>query len=718
METSKIEDKDEITFKLENTDIKFSTYFNDKLDTTFRKENMSKEILIQNLNKSIKLLQKISSELTNIIRKDINTFNSLCVSYQINSYDYVVILKLLEELTSAILNKVDQNNDVLKISEFSDFFENNQKDHDIIINQHKQFDTDFSEIKKIINPIIDHVKYISKSSHEFGIVFMCYVVIFLLYLLDKIETQLNKFKNIENFNDIDKNIYQSNKIIFFDLTLLLKESENIDMVLFYGFNVDKNDIFNYEENSEEWKNLRKVLFRVISNKSDKIRENSEKMKNTINKVTLLFNKALDKDSYFVTNLLRATGMAIKFKLNKDPEINYEAKESQLISKKTLVEEFSKLRRNILLKKVRQRFLPKITFKQKIYMKKELPEINLEYIKSLLIKLYGKEVIEKNFGDTKQPEREKLPNLEKMPLWGKKIKKEDKKYYISTTLLNNYELNLNDPPYNEQPKNIFSNFHLFNSNKKTINKNPPKALLIHIHGGGFLKSSTFNQENFLRLFSIKLNIPLIGINYSGAPEHPYPEGLNECYQSYMWILNHCEKELGFKPEKIILSGDSAGGNYILVLTLLIIAINELENKNIKLPNLVIAEYPCCYAGENNLNLSLLLTYEDLIFGIDTFKYVNQSYRGYYKNELDPFLNPRIADERLLKKMPKVRFLTGSHDPLRDDCIRMLYKMSQIPGVDVKGYDFKNYGHGFMGAPKDVSYPPRNIFYQEIEEVLKK
>ena len=103
----------------------------------------------------------------------------------------------------------------------------------------------------------------------------------------------------------------------------------------------------------------------------------------------------------------------------------------------------------------------------------------------------------------------------------------------------------------------------------------------------------------------MNIPLIGINYCGAPKHPYPEGINDCYQSYMWILNHCEKELGFKPEKIIFSGDSAGGNYILALTLLIIAINETENKNIKLPDLILGQYPCCYTGTNILGLSKLL-----------------------------------------------------------------------------------------------------------------
>ena len=38
------------------------------------------------------------------------------------------------------------------------------------------------------------------------------------------------------------------------------------------------------------------------------------------------------------------------------------------------------------------------------MRRDYPEISLEYIKSLLSKIYGEEIINKNFGNTKQNER--------------------------------------------------------------------------------------------------------------------------------------------------------------------------------------------------------------------------------------------------------------------------------------------------------------------------
>ena len=716
----------ETKYIFKNSDIKFPTFFDEKIDVSFRNENMTKEILIQDLTESITKFEQLSSGLTDIIRKNTNNFNKLCLSYEINSYDYVIIIKLIKELSLVILNKIEQKTDSLKLSSFSDYFENNQEDNDILTNQHKKYDIDFSEIKSIILPIFEHIKYIFESNNECGINFMCYMVKFILSVLNKTDVYLNKYKNIENFEHNDKNIHKNNMLIFFDLALSLKKLHNLETILYQGYNLDKNDIFNFPENSEIWQNLsnKKILTSVIVNNPDKIHENLKKANDSLEQLIFIMDKAFNKNSYMVTNLMRSAGMMFKFKFTNDEISNeYEIKENKLKSKTNIFAQITNIMdfgKNDLTKKVRISSYPTIAFRQKIYMKREFPEINLEYIKSILIKLYGQDIIEKNFGNSKQPEREKLTELEKMPIWGKKIKKEDKKYYTSTTLLNNFELNLNEPPYKEETKKgFFPTFNLFKKNSISNNKNIPNTLIIHIHGGGFLKSPTIFYENYLREIPNNLNIPLIGIDYHGAPNHPYPEGLNDCYQSYMWILNHCEKELGIKPEKIIFSGDSAGGNYILALTFLIIAINEFENKNIKLPDLLITEYPCCNLTKINISLSTLLGYEDFLLNFDSVKYIIESYRGYYSNDLDPFLSPICANETLLKKMPAIRFLTASHCPLRDDGIRLLYKMSQIPGIDVKGYDLKNYDHGFMESDdKEVNYAPRNVIYKEIREFLEK
>ena len=230
---------------------------------------------------------------------------------------------------------------------------------------------------------------------------------------------------------------------------------------------------------------------------------------------------------------------------------------------------------------------------------------------------------------------------------------------------------------------------------------------------------FFHEIYLRELCNRLKIPLLGIDYAAAPDHPYPEGLNDIFQMYMWIINHCEKELGFKPEKIILAGDSSGGNLSLALTFLIIYMNEFENKKIRLPDLLFGLYPCCHTSNKNMTLSLASSFEDVMLNINSLFYINKVYRGYYPNELDPFINPLEANEILLKKLPPCRFMTATHDPLRDDVIKFIGKLAKIPGLDIKNYEFNNYQHGFIGNENEmISGPPKEIFCKEIMDFLKK
>ncbi|XP_058823346.1 hormone-sensitive lipase [Topomyia yanbarensis] len=88
--------------------------------------------------------------------------------------------------------------------------------------------------------------------------------------------------------------------------------------------------------------------------------------------------------------------------------------------------------------------------------------------------------------------------------------------------------------------------------------PSPALLFHCHGGGFVAQSSKSHESYLREWAISLNIPIFSIDYSLAPEAPFPRALEEVFYAYCWALKNCEL-LGTTAEKIIFAGDSAGAN---------------------------------------------------------------------------------------------------------------------------------------------------------------
>ena len=231
-------------------------------------------------------------------------------------------------------------------------------------------------------------------------------------------------------------------------------------------------------------------------------------------------------------------------------------------------------------------------------------------------------------------------------------------------------------------------------------------------------STHFHEIFLRDWSNKLNIPIIGINYGLSPEHKYPYGLNDCYQGYRWILNHCEDVLGFNPKKIILGGDSSGGTFTLSLIYLIIAKNEYENEKIRMPDLVLPFYPCCNASVNGLGTSMLLCLKDFLLNDKFLLYVMEAYRDIYPNDDDPFLNPVKVKECIIKKLPKMRFQIASCDPLRDDTVRLLAKIAKIKELDVKAFEFREYNHGWYGGVKSefLLKISNDLLFLEIKDIL--
>uniref|UniRef100_A0A146KY97 Hormone-sensitive lipase n=2 Tax=Lygus hesperus TaxID=30085 RepID=A0A146KY97_LYGHE len=97
------------------------------------------------------------------------------------------------------------------------------------------------------------------------------------------------------------------------------------------------------------------------------------------------------------------------------------------------------------------------------------------------------------------------------------------------------------------------------------KMPSDELVIHCHGGGFIAQSSRSHETYLRQWATEIDAPIFSIDYSLAPECPYPRALEECFFGYCWALQNFDK-LGTTGNRIVLAGDSAGGNLVLGITM--------------------------------------------------------------------------------------------------------------------------------------------------------
>lgn len=79
------------------------------------------------------------------------------------------------------------------------------------------------------------------------------------------------------------------------------------------------------------------------------------------------------------------------------------------------------------------------------------------------------------------------------------------------------------------------------------------LLVHCHGGGFVAQSSRSHESYLRTWTTELDVPIVSIDYSLAPQAPFPRAVEEVLYAYVWCLKHADTLLGSKAKKIIFAG---------------------------------------------------------------------------------------------------------------------------------------------------------------------
>ena len=98
------------------------------------------------------------------------------------------------------------------------------------------------------------------------------------------------------------------------------------------------------------------------------------------------------------------------------------------------------------------------------------------------------------------------------------------------------------------------------------------VIIDVPGGGFVAMDPRCNDDKLFAWASKTGLPILSLDYKKAPEFPYPYALNECFDVYSTMITTRGKCIGLsgaKPPRIIMTGDSAGGNLVVAAVLMIL-----------------------------------------------------------------------------------------------------------------------------------------------------
>jgi acetyl esterase len=181
----------------------------------------------------------------------------------------------------------------------------------------------------------------------------------------------------------------------------------------------------------------------------------------------------------------------------------------------------------------------------------------------------------------------------------------------------------------------------------------RGALIYFHGGGWVIGSLDTHDDVCRKLAAALGHVVISVDYGLAPEHPFPEPLNDCVAAVQWIHRNA-RDLGVDADRLAVGGDSAGANLAAVVA-------NLHVVPLRFQMLI---YPVTDARRGSA--SYRDNGEGYRLTANGMKWFCDHYlSGSSGSQDDPLVSPLCADDETLAAAPPALVITAEYDPLRDE-----------------------------------------------------
>lgn len=239
----------------------------------------------------------------------------------------------------------------------------------------------------------------------------------------------------------------------------------------------------------------------------------------------------------------------------------------------------------------------------------------------------------------------------------------------------------------------------------------KHLIIHCHGGGFVAQSSNSHLVYLKHWARGLGVPILSVDYSLAPEAPYPRydnhfmstilmnsadelifchrAVHEVFYAYVWCLKNAHL-LGSTAERIVVVGDSAGGLLLSGVLLLCIELG------IRVPDGALLVYTP-FLMEPAITPARLLSLADPLIPYPALAACMGAYLG-------KTFDPKVA------QLPG-SFVEGGwepDEPNMENCTRKFetLELEELEGITVPSHD---YHLSPLIAPDTIlkNFPPTSI-----------
>jgi acetyl esterase len=229
----------------------------------------------------------------------------------------------------------------------------------------------------------------------------------------------------------------------------------------------------------------------------------------------------------------------------------------------------------------------------------------------------------------------------------------------------------------------------------------KGIFVFYHGGGCTIGDLDTHDEVCRQLALESGSTLIAVHYRLAPEAPFPGGVDDAWAALQHIDANRGEYGGSADAKIVVGGDSAGGNFSAVMALM------ARDAGLALAAQLLV-YPCVRMDDESP--SMAENAEGYVLSRETMDWFGEQYaadpRDWRASPIEAASHAGVA--------PAV-VITAEFDPLRDQGAEYARKLEDA-GVDVEHALYEGMVHIFFQLGPIVGKAAQAV--SQIAEAAKK